>query len=135
MKKNGIINQPISAVLAGLGHTDTLVVADAGLPIPPETQRIDLALKPGLPTFLDTLSVVLSEMQVERAIIAEEICQSSPKTYQALVELLGSVPIDMVSHEDFKRRLPAARAVIRSGEFTSYANVILVSGVWGFQGR
>ena len=64
MKKIGILNQPISSVIAGLGHTDTLVIADAGLPIPPETQRIDLALTEGIPTFLDTLRVILTEMQV-----------------------------------------------------------------------
>lgn len=80
MKKTGILNQPISAVLAGLGHMEPLVIADAGLPIPPETQRIDLALKPNLPIFLDTLDVVLSEMFVEGAIIAEEMCRESRKT-------------------------------------------------------
>ncbi|MEE9617535.1 MAG: D-ribose pyranase, partial [Anaerolineae bacterium] len=69
MKKTGILNQPISSVIAGLGHIDTLVSADAGLPIPPETQRIDLALTEGIPTFLDTLRVVLTEMQVEQAVV------------------------------------------------------------------
>jgi D-ribose pyranase len=58
VKKIGIINQPISAVIAGLGHTDTVVIADAGLPIPPEPQRIDLALTEGIPTFLDAVKVV-----------------------------------------------------------------------------
>ncbi len=67
MKKIGILNQPISSVIAGLGHMDTLVVADAGLPIPQETQRIDLALVEGIPGFLDTLRAVLMEMKVERA--------------------------------------------------------------------
>ena len=78
MKKIGTLNQPISTVIAGLGHTDTLVVADAGLPVPSETERIDLALTQGIPTFLDTLRVVLAEMQVEKAIIAEEMLQVSP---------------------------------------------------------
>jgi D-ribose pyranase len=72
-KKTGLLNQPLSAVIVGLGHMDTLVIADAGLPIPPETQRIDLAVTKGLPPFLDTLRVVLGEMQVERAIVAQEM--------------------------------------------------------------
>ena len=72
MKKIGIINQPIAAVMAGLGHTDTIVIADAGLPIPAQPQRIDLALTQGIPTFLDTLRVILTEMQLERAIVAAE---------------------------------------------------------------
>jgi len=129
MKKIGIINQPIAAVIAGLGHTDTLVIADAGLPIPAETQRIDLALTPGIPTFLDTLRVVLGEMQVERAIVAEEMLKVSPQVYQAVKALLGNLPIETVPHVAFKQQTHAARAVIRTGEFTPYANIILVAGV------
>lgn len=129
MKKIGILNQPISAVIAGLGHMDTLVIADAGLPIPPETLRIDLALTEGIPTFLDTLRAVLREMQVERAIVAEEMRQVSPGVYEAVKELLGDVPIETVTHLIFKEQTRLARAVIRTGEFTPYANVILVAGV------
>ncbi|HEY71753.1 MAG: D-ribose pyranase [Chloroflexi bacterium] len=129
MKKIGILNQPISAVVAGLGHMDTLVVADAGLPIPPETQRIDLALTAGIPSFLDTLRVVLEEMQVERAIVAEEMIEVSPDVYEAVQELLGDAPIEAETHLIFKERTRSSRAVIRTGEFTPYANVILVAGV------
>jgi D-ribose pyranase len=129
MKKIGILNQPVSAVVAGLGHMDTLVIADAGLPIPPGPQRIDLALKPGLPTFLDTLDVVLTEMQVEKAIIAAELPQVSPALYAELVKRLGALPIETVPHTEFKEQTRAACAVIRTGEFSPYANVILSAGV------
>jgi len=129
VKKIGILNQPISSVIAGLGHTDTLVIADAGLPIPPETQRIDLALAEGIPSFLDTLRVVLTEMKVERAIIAEEMLDLSPQVYEAVKEMLGDVPIETVTHLIFKEQTRSARAVIRTGEFTPYANVILTAGV------
>ena len=129
MKKIGILNQPISSVIAGMGHMDTLVIADAGLPIPPETQRIDLALTEGIPSFLDTLRAVLTEMHVERAIVAEEMLEVSPGVYEAVRELLGDVPVETVTHLIFKEQTRSARAVIRTGEFTSYANVILVAGV------
>jgi D-ribose pyranase len=129
VKKIGILNQPISSVIAGLGHTDTLVIADAGLPIPPGTQRIDLALTEGIPTFLDTVRAVLTEMQVEQAIVAEEMLDASPQVYKALKELLGNVPIETVTHLVFKERTRSARAVIRTGEFTPYANAILTAGV------
>lgn len=129
MKKIGILNQPISSVIAGLGHTDMLVIADAGLPIPQETQRIDLALTEGIPGFLDTLRVVLTEMQVERAIVAEEMLKVSPDLYAATKELLGGVPTETVTHLMLKERTRSARAVIRTGEFTPYANIILVAGV------
>ena len=129
MKKTGILNKDISEVVASLGHKDTLVIADAGLPIPVETRRIDLALKASLPPFLDTLEVILQEMQVEEAIVAEEMLEASPNVYQAIKELLGDVSIETVTHRIFKEKTRSARAVIRTGEFTPYANVILVSGV------
>ena len=129
MKRIGILNQPISSVIAGLGHTDTLVVADAGLPIPQETQRIDLALVEGIPGFLDTLRAVLMEMEVERAVVAEEMLEKSPGVHEAIKKLLGDVPIEAVPHSALKERTRSARAVIRTGEFTPYANIILVAGV------
>ena len=129
MKKIGILNQSISSVIAGLGHTDTIVVADAGLPIPQETQRIDLALVEGIPSFLDTLRAVLTEMQLERAVVAEEMLETSPGVYEALEELLGDGLIETVPHSVFKEQTRSARAVIRTGEFTPYANTILVAGV------
>jgi D-ribose pyranase len=129
VKKIGILNQPISSVIAGLGHTDALVVADAGLPIPQETQRIDLALVEGIPGFLDTLRAVLTEMQVERAIVAEEMLEVSSDIHEAVGDLLRDVSIETVPHSAFKKRVRSARAVIRTGEFTPYANIILEAGV------
>ncbi len=129
MKKIGLLNQPISSVIASLGHMDTLVISDAGLPIPTETQRIDLALTEGIPTFLDTLRAVLVEMQVERAIIAEEMLEASPGFHEAITKILEDVPIDTVTHLIFKDQTRLARAVVRTGEFTPYANIILVAGV------
>lgn len=129
MKKIGTLNQPLSAVIAGLGHMDQLVVADAGLPIPAETHRIDLALKENIPSFLQVLAVILEEVQVESAVVAEEMVAISPQVHQQLVEMLPDVPIETVSHEEFKKLTAAARAVVRTGEFTPYANVILNAGV------
>ncbi|MCC6607776.1 MAG: D-ribose pyranase [Anaerolineae bacterium] len=132
MKKVGVINQPIAAVVARLGHTDTIAIADAGLPIPATTQRIDLALTTGVPSFLETLRVVLSELFVEKAVVAEEMKMVSPQMYAALLEVLGDVPVEAIPHMDFKRETAGTKAIIRTGEFTPYANVILVAGAWGF---
>lgn len=129
MKKTTLLNQPVSAVIAGLGHLDALAIADAGLPIPPETQRIDLAVSRGVPGFFDVLSAVLSEMTVERAVVAAEMIEVSPQVYQRLRQALGDTPVDEVSHVAFKEATRAARAVIRTGECTPYANVILIAGV------
>ena len=132
MKKLGIINQPISAVISGLGHTDTLTIADAGLPIPATTERIDLALTTGVPSFLQTLQVVLEELHVEKAIVAEEMKSVSPQIFEAVSRILGEVPIELVPHISFKEQTADSKAIIRTGEFTPYANVILVAGAWGF---
>jgi D-ribose pyranase len=129
LKKTGILNKDISEVVASLGHRDTLVVADAGLPIPTETRRIDLALTKGVPPFLQTLRVVLEEMQAEEAIVAEEMKRVSPQAFEEVSHILGDVPVETMPHEAFKERSRSAKAVIRTGEFTPYANVILISGV------
>ena len=129
MKKIGTLNQPLSSVISGLGHMDTIVVADAGLPIPSDTQRIDLALTKDIPGFIDTVAVIMEEVQVDQAIVAEEMLSESPQVYQRLQKLLAEIPINAVSHNELKQRTGSARAVVRTGEFTPYANVILVSGV------
>ncbi len=129
MKKIGMLNYPLASVIASLGHTDTVVIADAGLPIPATTERIDLAIKEGLPPFLEVLKATLDEMQVESAVIASEMQQVSPALHKALLELLGDIPVNEVAHEEFKAQTASAKAVVRTGEFTPYANVILVAGV------
>ena len=129
MKKTGIINAPISTVIAELGHMDTLTIADAGLPIPKEVQRIDLALMQGIPGFIDTLRVVLSEIQVEKVIVADEMKQISPVILTEVQSLLSDIPVDFVPHQSFKELTKSTRVIIRTGEFTPYANIILISGV------
>ncbi|WP_201778605.1 D-ribose pyranase [Levilinea saccharolytica] len=133
MKKIGIINAPISSVIAHLEHSDMLTVADAGLPVPSSTQRIDLTLKPGVPGFLETLEVVLSEMFVEKAYVSEDILTKSPHIYAGIQKLLGDVPIETLPHAEFKARTGLTKAIIRTAEFTPFANVILVAGAWGFK--
>jgi D-ribose pyranase len=129
MKKIGILNSEISRVISELGHTDQIVICDAGLPIPEGVKRIDLALTPGLPSFFSVLETVLTEMQVERAYYAEELRQASPNTLARLEEALSGSERKSVSHEAFKQMTRQAKAIIRTGECTPYANVILEAGV------
>ena len=129
MKKTTLLHSDLSYVIATLGHLDTLVIADAGLPIPAETMRIDLALTQGIPGAIQTLKVVLDEMKVEKMILAEEAKDRNPGFLQEVQELLPGVPVEFVTHSQFKIRTADARAVVRTGEFSPYANVILVSGV------
>ena len=131
MKKGRLLNPELSRVIAGSGHGQTLTVADAGLPIAPSTQRIDLALTEGIPGFIDTLKTVLTEMKVEEAIIASALSQVSPEMHTSLLETLApyEITVTEVSHESLKQQADESRAVVRTGEFTPYANVILKSGV------
>lgn len=130
MKKTKLLNSGISSVISRMGHTDMLTIGDCGLPIPQGVERIDLALKLGVPGFLETLDTVLDELCVERIILAEEIQTASPEMHQKILERFSDcVQVEYVSHSEFKRRSAQSRAIVRTGECTSYANVILCSGV------
>jgi len=129
MKKLNLINSEISYVISKMGHTDSLTICDSGLPIPSEVQRIDLALKRGLPTFLDTLDSVLEELQVEEIILASEIIEISNDLYKEIIKRFENIKITTVSHEEFKNLTKSSKAIVRTGEYTPYANVILKSGV------
>lgn len=129
MKKIGLLNQPISSIIAGMGHQDTLVIADAGLPIPRGPERIDLAVSAGVPAFLDVLEAVMSELKIEGAVIANELETASAQMHDKLIRLFNDVSAQAVSHDEFKQMTNQAKAVIRTGEFTPYANVILIAGV------
>jgi D-ribose pyranase len=129
MKKIGILNQDLSAVVAGMGHTDTITVADAGLPIPDGVRRIDLALREGLPGFLETVETLAGELQVEQVVVARETAAVSPHIEEGLRRLFPDAGWASVPHEEFKALTGQSKAVVRTGEFTPYANVILVSGV------
>lgn len=132
MKKIGTLNTHLSRVLAGMGHTDRLVICDSGLPIPRGAEVVDLALRPGLPGFLDTLDVVLEELQVERAVIADELAaRDTGGVYVGLRDRLAGIETARVPHEAFKRLCgeDGVAAFVRTGEATPYANVILSSGV------
>ena len=87
MKKTILINSRLSEVIASMGHTDTIAIADSGLPIPKDVERIDLALTRDIPRFLDTLRVILSELCVEEATIATEMKEKSPETYAELLKI------------------------------------------------
>jgi D-ribose pyranase len=129
MKKTTLLNSELSYLIATLGHLDTLVIADAGLPVPAETERIDLALTKGVPGAVQTLKVVLEEMQVERLVLAEEVRERNPGFLAEVQALLPGVPVEFMPHAEFKEQTRSARAVVRTGEFAPYANVILVAGV------
>ncbi len=127
MKRHGILNSQISKVLADLGHTDMIVIADCGLPIPTGVEWIDLALELGTPAFADVLRVVADDMAVEQVTLASEIKEANEAALTTVSQL--NVTTEYVSHEAFKELTKQAKVIIRTGEATPYANVILHAGV------
>lgn len=131
MKKNGILNAELSRIVAGMGHTDRLVICDSGLPIPNGKEVVDLALTTNIPRFLETLRVVLDELAVERAIVADEMQTKNAPLRDEVEKMLLEVPIESVPHEQFKSQTceNGNTWFVRTGEATPYANIILFSGV------
>ena len=132
MKRSGILNSDISRVLSYMGHTDRICIGDCGLPIPDETERIDLAVKLGVPSFMEVLIEVCKDMKVEKIIIADEIKTKNPEILSQIEELFGSfdfkAEVEFVAHTQLKALTNDCKAVIRTGETTPYANIILQSG-------
>src|SRR4029079_1246719 len=129
MKKRGILQSALAEVIAGMGHTDLLVIGDAGLPVPPGVPCIDLAVRCGLPPMLDVTRAIADELQVEEVTVADELLERGGGLPDALRELFPGARFQHVSHEDLKRLSAGAKAVVRTGECTPYHNVVLRAGV------
>ncbi|MFH8765580.1 D-ribose pyranase [Streptomyces althioticus] len=128
MKKHGILNRHLSGALAELGHTDGVLVCDAGMPIPDGPRVVDLAFRAGVPSFAEVLEGLLGELAVEGATAAEEVRDANPA---AALLLTGHFPdLAYVPHERLKQLTSGARLVVRTGEASPYANVLLRCGVF-----
>lgn len=129
MKKTTVINSDLSRAISDMGHFDTLAIGDAGMPVPVGTEKIDLAVSKNLPSFISVLENVLSELQVQEIILADEIRTVNPKQLSAVEALLPDTKISFIPHERMKKDLSKAKAFVRTGEMSSFSNIILVSGV------
>ncbi len=129
MKRDGILNEHINLIISRLGHTDLLAISDCGLPIPDGVLRVDISLVKGVPGFKEVVRAVSDELVIERAFIAQEMRGRNAACYNFLLGLFPGIEIVELPHEELKRMLPKVKAVIRTGEATPYANVILESGV------
>ena len=116
-------------MLATLGHTDTIIIADCGLPIPKEIRCIDVSLQLGTPSFLSVLEPIVEEMEIEKLILANEIKTDNSKLHGQLTKIYQAIPVEYIAHEELKNHIKDVKAVIRTGEATPFANVILQAGV------
>jgi D-ribose pyranase len=129
MLVHGILNPQLLSLLARVRHTNTLVIADRGFPFWAMLETVDLSLVDGVPTVLQVLAAVRQNFVVGEAYMAEEFLKVNPAaTRKAYAAALSGVRVAHEPHVDFKRRVPGAIGLIRSGDTVQYANMILVSG-------
>ncbi|WP_283573127.1 D-ribose pyranase [Ligilactobacillus aviarius] len=129
MKKTKVINSDMSRVIAQMGRFDKLAIGDAGMPVPAGTEKIDLAVTKGIPSFMDVLNNVLEELEVQRIFLAEEIKTQNPAMLENIKKRLPDIPIVFIPHDEMKKDLSDCKAFIRTGEMTPYSNIMLESGV------
>ena len=129
MLVQGILNPHLLSLLARTRHTNTLVIADRGFPSWPGLETIDLSLVDGVPTVLQVLAAVRKNFIITEAYMAAEFMgANAPKTRKAFAAGLAGVPLTREPHVEFKKRVPGALGLIRTGDTVQYANMILVSG-------
>lgn len=129
MKKSGILNAQLIGLIAALGHKDTFMVGDAGMPIPKGVPIVDLALCGGVPTFRQTMDAILAETEIEGYTIAEEIDAKNPGLLAYIHEKLPEAEEEKIPHVELKKMSAECRFAVRTGEFTPYPNIILRAGV------
>ena len=145
MKKGGILNTELLKVVSNMGHGNMLFIVDRGFPFPVHelTKKIDLSVGYNLPRFLEVVKIIIEDLEIEKVIIANETEKVSPDVYKKLLTIIegvknkgNPVQIEKIPHEQFKHlglrgaeEGEEVKAIVRTGEFTPYSNIILVSGV------
>jgi D-ribose pyranase len=131
MKKGGVLNPTLASFIASCQHGDKIMICDSGYPIPYGKPALDLSVTVDLPRSLDVAKVVLEDLNIEGVIIANEMEVKSKWFYDDLMKLLPQVPVQKISHADFKELAKKEQNIVfvRTGEATPFANLILVSGV------
>ena len=128
MLKTGILNPQVLAVLARVRHTNTIVIADRGFPFWPQIETVDISLADDIPTVLQVLSAVRSNFVIGNAWMAREFKKVNPSaTQKQFLAALKGIPTRFEPHAQFKKRVPEAIGLIRTGDTVQYANLILQS--------
>ena len=129
MKETGILNRDLAELLSAQGHGDRMMVCDAGFAIPAEVRVVDLSLKKNMPLIDEILEEIASHFSIEKIVMAEETKNISPSKYEKVRDILGrELPVDTIEHTKLKELSHSVKFVIRTGDFTAYSNVLLISG-------
>jgi len=129
MKEVGMLNGHIDSALTRQGHMDLMMVVDAGFPCPDEVELIDIALSEGLPQILDVLAELRKVHSVEKIVMAQDTRDHNPTYFDKVAKSFGdNVEIEVIPHTELKERSHNVKTIIRTGDFTAWGNVMLVSG-------
>ena len=129
MKEIGMINGQIDSALTRQGHMDLMMVVDAGFPCPDHVELIDIALAEGVPAILDVLAELRKVHSVEKMVIAQETVDHNPTYADQVAAAFGDgVDLEVIPHTELKERSHSVKTIVRTGDFTAWGNVMLVSG-------
>lgn len=129
MKEVGLLNGQIDAALNRQGHMDWMMVVDAGFPVPDHVELIDIALKADTPTVPEVLAELCRVHSVEQVVLAEETRRHNPAYFQRVTtSFWEGAEVEVIPHSELKRRSHEVKTIIRTGDFTAWANILLVSG-------
>lgn len=129
MYKGEILNSQLLRILAETGHTDTICVSDAGLPVPKVVERVDLAWKKNQPGWLDVCKTINKSMAIEKIYLAEEMAEKNSVMYEKFKAIFENIEIELIPHARLKKDSGNCRAIVRTGEFSTFCNCIFVAGV------
>jgi D-ribose pyranase len=129
MLKNGILNPQINHLLARVRHTNLLVIADRGFPYWPMIETVDISLVDGIPTVLQVLNAIRPNFDICEIFMANEFkLENTPQVQKQFAEIMSGIPVTFEAHIEMKKRVPNAIGLIRTGDTTQYANLVLMSG-------
>ncbi|WP_152040155.1 D-ribose pyranase [Salinigranum salinum] len=126
-----ILNAELAGAIAAMGHTDVLMIVDAGFPIPDDANRIDLALTRGIPTIEQVLTAVDDELIAERVLYADDVPEMNPPLDRLVNEVYGEgsgTEVDTIPHEDVLAYGSEAKAIVRTGDFNPWGNIVIQCG-------
>jgi D-ribose pyranase len=128
MIKHGILNPQINSLLCRVRHTNFLVISDRGFPFWPQIETVDISLVDDVPTVLQVLDAIRQQCHFGAAFMAEEFeNHNTASTRAAFDHALRGIELAREPHGAFKKRVPNAIGLIRTGDTTQYANMILLS--------
>ena len=132
MKEIGMINGQLDSALTRQGHMDLMMVVDAGFPCPDHIELIDIALAEGVPSIPDVLAELRKVHFVEKIVMAQDTLDHNPTYFEEVSSAFGDgVEVEVIPHTELKERCHSVKTIVRTGDFTAWGNVMLVSGAGG----